>query len=211
VNSRVGLRARAVVALVALVALMAGGCMDDDKVVEWDLRRPTTPRELGDGARDLITADGPADFVIQLPTRSITGRYSSATAYAPAGNATSSDLPDDDPAFAIDEIDFSFGFTDDPDQIIANFERIQTDFDVEGENRTAIDAFVAEFGTLTRRSDGVIDIDDFAQEGGGHITELGVAGDDRSKVIVRFRAMGDGVATMTLNVRWDNGTIPDWE
>lgn len=183
--------------------------MDDDKVVEWDLRRPTTPRELGDGAGDLITAEGPADYVVELPSRTITGRYSSATAYAPAGNATSGDLPDDDPAFAIDEIDFSFGFTDDPDQIIANFDRIETEFDIE--DRTAIDAFVEEFRTLTERRDGVIDIDDFAQDGGGHITELGVEGDDQSKVIVRFRAMGDGVATMTLNVRWDNGTNSDWE
>ena len=197
-------RLGAVALLAGLVA--AGGCgTGTPKAVEIDLTEPITPRQLDPSSKnlDMATFDGPADFTVLLPDRTITGRFRSVNVYGPA--AVGPDVAADDPSRAVTTFDLRYEFTDDADEVVARLEQLRADYDLASGDAAALDAFIEQFRSTTAATDGRIEYDDFVSSDDSTIREFELTRTDRDGVGLQVRFMGGSDVAMTITVGFDNG------
>lgn len=199
-------RSRSLPLLLAAAALFgAAGCgTDDEGAIEIDLTSPRTPRQLVPDTRtpDLATIDGPADFTVRLPGRTITGRFRSVNVYADV--LADDTVADDDPSRAVSTLDLRYEFTSDPDEVLDRIDQIIGSYDMSAADRSALAAFVEQFRSSVAARDGAIVVDDFQQSAGSSIYQFGVEQAADDSVSLQVRIMEDGVAAMTLFVAFDN-------
>lgn len=173
------------------------------EVITIDLSAPRTPRQLDPSGKnlDMATIDGPADFTVRLPARTISGRFRAVNVYGPL--TVDESVPADHPARAVSTLDLRYEFTDDAGEVLSRLERITTEFDMTPADRAALDAFADEFRAATDAREGEIVDDDFVD--GTEIREFRVVGTGVDGVSLQVRFMGGADVAMTLFVGFDNG------
>jgi hypothetical protein len=201
-------RSRSVPLLLAVaMAFGASACGtgDEERAIEIDLTTPRTPSQLVPDTRtpDLATVDGPAEFTVLLPDRTITGRFRSVNVYG--DTLADSTVADDDPARAISTLDLRYEFTSDPDEVLSRISAITDTYDMAPADRAELDGFAEQFRAAVGARDGEIVVDDFEQSTGSSIYQFGVEQTATDGVSLQVRIMDDGVAAMTLFVAFDNG------
>jgi hypothetical protein len=192
---------------VALVtALLVSACGDSDRgAIEIDLTSPKTPTQIvpGTSTADLATVEGPADFTVLLPQRTLSGRYRSVNVYSPI--VADDSVPDDDPSRSVNTLDLRYDFTDDADQVIARLDSLIATAAMADVDRGAIEAWRDEFRTTTAASNGDIVPADFTTASGSNILRFPIESSDGFGTSLQVRIFDDGMVAMTLFVGFDNG------
>lgn len=149
---------RVVLALVLVVLpVTAVGCSSATEHVAWDLRQPTTVRQLG-GTNDIdITKQGGyrqlIDVDIQLPGATVTGRYRLVSASAlPLEVDSTGPQPINNLQLLNERVDSVDGLQG----IVDRFER-DWGFNVLGRSR--VDAFILDVRTKVAASGGIKSVD----------------------------------------------------
>ena len=188
-------------------ALLVGGCavLQDDDPVTWDLSSPTRPSELEPGRTSGVVSDsGASRYTVVFPSLTIEGEFRQVNATAPVSS--------DDSDGYIDSVDLIFPFADEPGEVLAHVDTVTSLFEIAGDDRTTIDAYVAEFEAKVAANDGAIDVTDFEPGASGlRSTVLDVYGDDSMKVTLLIGTVDTDTFSMTLIVGFDNGTTDDWQ
>lgn len=192
-------------AAVSLGALVAG-CGTDPDPVSIDLREPTSVADLDPDARtfDLKSYDGPADFTVQLPDRTISGRFWNVVVYAPI-LVDGRPVPADEPPPAIDQVELSYENTDDPDVVLERIDDAIATYPDTGAERDELLAFRDTFRAAVDARGGVIDPEDFVREDLTSIYTFGLQQTEDDALALQVRVKVDGAVDMALLVQIDNG------
>ncbi len=173
----------------------------------WDLRTPTYPSDIDPERHSAIEHRGASSYTVILPHRSIEGRFALVRATSPV--AVELDPYRSIPTH-IDTVSLAFDAADQPDDVLSNLETVRDLFDVDGVDLTEMEAFVDDFRSTVTANGGEIDDEDFVPGSSGFRTiTLGVVGDEAMKVVLLI-GVGDDEFSMTIVVRFDNGTTDDW-
>jgi hypothetical protein len=192
-------------AAVSLGALVAG-CGTDPGPVSIDLREPTSVADLDPDARtfDLKSYDGPADFTVQLPERTVSGRFWNVVVYAPI-LVDGRPVPADEPPPAIDQVELSYENTDDPDVVLERIDDAIATYPDAGAERDELLAFRDTFRAAVDARGGVIDPEDFVREDLTSIYTFGLQQTEDDALALQVRVRVDGAVDMALLVQLDDG------
>ncbi len=197
---------RRIVVLGAVVA--AAGCGGAGRATgptTIDLREPTTVLEFDPeaGNTTLATVEGLADYTVELPNRTVTGRFRSVVMFAPI---LAEPLPDDDPARAINEVQLKYEFTDDPDTVLAQFDELIATYRDNGPERATLLAFRDSFRASVEANGGTIVYDDILGDRNSGIFAFRLEQTEHDLVTLQFRVWSDGEVAMNVLVSTDGGT-----
>lgn len=146
-----------VLVLVLLVPVIAAGCSSGPKHLAWDLRQPTTVRQLG-GTNDIdITMQGGyrqlVDVDIQLPGVRVMGTYRLVSASAlPLEVASTGPQP-------INNLQLLNVRVDSVDGLQGIVDRFDRDWGFNALGRSRVDAFILDARTKVAASGGIKDVD----------------------------------------------------
>jgi hypothetical protein len=190
-------------------AVSAAGCGGAGRATgptTIDLREPTTVLQFDPDAGNttLATVEGLADYTVRLPHRTVIGRFRSVALFAPI---LAEPLPDDDPARAIDEVQFKYEFTDDPDTVLAQFDELIATYRDDGTEREALLAFRDSFEASVEANGGTIVDDDILGDRNSSIVAFRLEQTDHDLVTLQFRVWSDGDVAMNVTVSTDGGTV----
>lgn len=148
---------RRLVLVLVLAQIIAVGCSSGPKHVAWDLRQPTTTRQLGSSSDIDRTVEGGyrqlVDVDIQLPGVRVTGTYRlvSASALALAVDSTGPE-----PINNLQLLNVQVDSVDGLQGIVDRFDR---DWGFNALGRSRVDAFILDARTKVAASGGIKDVD----------------------------------------------------
>jgi len=193
--------------IVALWSTVAGCGRLQSAPVVWDLRTPTYPGEIDPDRNSAVEHHGASAYTVMLPTRMIHGGFDLIRATSPV--VVELDPYRSVPA-PIDTVSLVFDAADEPGEVLANIDTVRNLFDVEGVDLDEMEDFIVDFRAAVAASGDAIDDEDFVPGSDGYrTTTLGVDADESMKVVLLIGVADDEVS-MTLVVRFDNGTTEDW-
>jgi hypothetical protein len=187
----------------AMVVPMACGFGRESGPVDIDLREPTTVSDIDPDARTftLTGIDGPAEFTVRFPRRTVVGDYRGVTLIADENVDPA--VPADDPARAIRHVELARPTTDDPELVVQRIREAVAEFDADGEELAEIDAFIADFEANVAANDGSIVTDSFVPPGESAIFVLGLTTTEYEMASLRVRFFTDDVVLIVTQIRFD--------
>ncbi len=186
-----------------MVVPLACGCGRESGPVAVDLREPTTVSEIDPDSRTytLTGIEGPAEFTVRLPRRTVVGDYRGVALIADEN--VDPDVPADDPSRAIRYVELARPTTDDPVLVVQRIREAIVEFDADGEELAAIDAFIADFEANVAANDGTIVTDSFVLPGESAIFVLGLTTTEHEMISLRVRFFHDDVVLIVTPIRFD--------
>jgi hypothetical protein len=171
--------------------------------VDIDLRQPTTVIDIEPDARTytLTGIEGPAEFTVRFPQRTVVGDYERALFVADVN--VDPDVPADDPSRAIFLVSLDRPITDDPALVVQHLNEAIVEYGAEGDELAEIEAFIAEFEASVAANDGKIVTRSLFPPGESAITVLGLVTTEYDMVSLRVRFFTDDVVLIVTEIRFD--------
>ncbi len=194
--------------MVTIVVLVVTGCgLRPSAPVVWDLRTPTTPSDIDPERVTAIGHEGASSYTVMFPTRTIEGPFRRIRATSPIDVSLD---PYRTESTHIDTVSLVLDPADEIDTVLANIDTVKESFDVDEAEESTMDAFVSEVEAKVAANGGEIDGGDFVPGASGfRSSTLGVERDEAFEVVLLI-GVTDDAFSMTLVVRFDNGTTDDW-
>ncbi len=187
----------------AMFIPMACGAERASGPVEIDLREPTTVSEidLEPGTLTLTEIEGPAEFTVRFPRRTVVGDYQRALFVADVN--VDPDIPADDPSRAVFLVSLDRPTTDDAAVVVQRIREAAAEFGADGDELAELDAFIADFEANVAANDGEIVTDSFVPPGESAIFSLGLVVTEYDAVSLRVRFFHDDVVLIVTEIRFD--------
>lgn len=187
---------------------MACGFGRESGPVDIDLREPTTVSEIDPepGTLTLTEIEGPAEFTVRFPRRTVSGDYQRALFVADVN--VDPDVPPDDPSRAIHLVSLDRPTTDDPAVVVQRLREAIVEFGAEGDELAEIEAFIADFEASVAANDGKIVTRSLFPPGESAITVLGLTTTEHDMVSLRVRFFHDDVVLIVTVVSFDPASGP---
>jgi hypothetical protein len=192
----------------AMFIPMACGVERASGPVDIDLRQPTTVSQLDPepGTLTLTGIEGPTEFTVRFPRRTVVGDYQNALFMADVN--VDADVPADDPSRAIRFVELKRPTTDDPALVVQHIREAVVEFGADGEELAEIEAFIAEFEASVEANDGRIVTRSLVPPGESAIFVLGLTTTEHEMVSLRIRFFTDDVVLIVTEIRFDPESGP---